>query len=190
MPAAFTSESAAIRSPITQIPLVRISLILIGLWLGQAAIAEENGPDFNFVEGPAWKEQSVVLPAYPDGQHYVEVPLQLAGSDMQMFVDAPSLMVGEDRVTRYVLLLRSPSGAENLFYEGIRCSTQEVRSYAYGAIDGTWQSQGETPWQLIRNSARYRWELYRNYLCDPVSGALSPRKALDRMRYGAPGTRD
>lgn len=168
--------------------------MLASLWLYPlpAAVAEENGPEFNFVEGKAWKEQHIELPAYPDGQHYVEVPLQLAGSDLEMFIDESSLTVGADGVTRYILMLRSPTGTENLFYEGIRCSTQEWRSYAYGTNAGAWQTLGDTPWQAIRNLGveRYRMSLYRYYLCDPVTGPLSPRKALDRIRYGAPGTRE
>ncbi len=162
--------------------------MLFSLWTCPApvAVADDEGPEFNFVEGPAWKELDVVLPAYPDGQHYVEVPLQLAGSDMEMFIDATSLTLGEDRVTRYVMLLRSPSGSDNLFYEGIRCSKKEWRSYAYGSNTGEWQALGDTPWQPIRDLGveRYRMSLYRYYLCNSIYGPLEPRKALDRMRYG------
>lgn len=194
MPAAFNPEIAAIRCPSLHKTLFYGGMLLIGLWLGHwpAAIAEENGPEFNFVEGPAWKEQNIELPAYPDAKHYVEVPLQLAGSDLEMFIDESSLTVGADGVTRYILMLRSPTGTENLFYEGIRCSTQEWRSYAYGTNAGAWQTLGDTPWRAIRNLGveRYRMSLYRYYLCDPVTGPLSPRKALDRIRYGAPGTRE
>lgn len=168
--------------------------MLTGLWLCPLSIAgaEETGPEFNFVEGKAWKEQNIELPAYPDAKHYVEVPLQLAGSGLEMFIDEPSLAVGKDGVTRYILMLRSSTGTENLFYEGIRCTTQEWRSYAYGTTAGEWQLLGETPWQTIRNLGveRYRMSLYHYYLCDPISGPLSPRKALDRVRYGAPGTRE
>ncbi|MBU1190234.1 MAG: CNP1-like family protein [Gammaproteobacteria bacterium] len=194
MPAAIVPEVAVIRSLNTKNPLIRFGLLLIGLWFCQAplVVAEESGPEFNFVEGPAWKEQDVVLPAYPDGRQYVEVPLQLAGSDLRMFIQEPSLAVGADGVTRYVLMLRSPSGTENLFYEGIRCTKKEWRSYAYGTSAGEWQALGDTPWQPIRDLGveRYRMTLYRYYLCDPISGPLSPRKALDRIRYGAPGTRE
>lgn len=194
MPAAIAPEVAVIRSPNTKTSLISFGLSLIGLWLYQApaAVADENGPEFNFVEGPAWKEQDIVLPAYPDGQNLVEVPLQLAGSDLRMFIQEPSLVVGADGVTRYVLMLRSPSGTENLFYEGIRCTKQQWRSYAYGTSTGEWQALGDTPWQLIHNlgTERYRMSLYRYYFCDPISGPLSPRKALDRIRYGAPSTRE
>lgn len=194
MPAAIAPEVAVIRSPNTENPLIRLGLLLIGLWFCQAplVVAEESGPEFNFVEGPAWKEQDVSLPAYPDGQQYVEVPLQLAGSDLRMFIQEPSLAVGADGVTRYVLMLRSPSGTENLFYEGIRCAKKEWRGYAYGTSAGEWQALGDTPWQLIRDLGveRYRMTLYRYYFCDPISGPLSPRKALGRIRYGAPSTRE
>ncbi|HEY9198690.1 MAG TPA: CNP1-like family protein [Gammaproteobacteria bacterium] len=135
-----------------------------------------------------WKERLGGLPAYPDGKHYVEVPLQLAGSDLDMFIDEPALSIGEDGVVRYTLLLRSPTGAENLFYEGIRCATREWRSYAYGTSAGEWRALGDAPWRGIRDLGveRYRLELYRYYLCHPTSGPRLREEMLRRMRYGVP----
>lgn len=141
-----------------------------------------------FVEPEPWKEQAVELPAYPDGKHYVAVPLQIAGTNLEMFVDEPSLAIGADGVVRYIMLLRSPSGTENLFYEGIRCSTREWRSYAYGTSAGTWGPAPDHGWAPIRNLGveRYRERLYRYYLCDPAMGTLKRAEMLKRMRYGLP----
>lgn len=141
-----------------------------------------------FVDREPWKEQGIDLPAYPDGGHYVAVPLQIAGSNLEMFVDEPTLTIGDDGVVRYVLMLRAPTGTENLFYEGIRCSTQEWRSYAYGTSVGKWQALGEAPWRMIqdRGVERYRLELYRYYLCDPKVGPRLRKEMFQRMRYGLP----
>lgn len=165
------------------------SLILcLWAWLPSLTVAEEEGPPLPYVEREPWKEEGVQLPAYPDGEHYVAVPLQIAGSNLEMFVDEPSLSIGDDGVVRYALMLRSPTGAENLFYEGIRCSTQEWRSYAYGTSAGKWHGLGEASWRAINGLGfeRYRLELYRYYLCDPKVGPRDRKEMFRRMRYGIP----
>ena len=47
------------------------------------------------------------------------------GIDPQTLSISPS-----DRVVRYVVVVRSPSGGRNVFYEGIRCPTAEMKTYA------------------------------------------------------------
>ncbi|MBI5041553.1 MAG: CNP1-like family protein [Gammaproteobacteria bacterium] len=172
----------------------RLGVLLACLWIcqPQVSLAEDEGVKFDFVEREPWKEQLGNLPAYPDGSHYVAVPVQIAGSSMQMFIDEPSLTLGDEGVVRYALLLRSPTGTENLFYEGIRCTTQEWRSYAYGTRGGAWQSLGETPWRPIRGVGfeRYREQLFRYYLCNAKVGPLQRDEMLKRMRYGVPRDAD
>ena len=164
-----------------------MAAVSLGVLLPVSVPAEE-GPQIPFVEREPWKEQAVELPPYPDGQHYVSVPLQIAGSRLEMSIDEPSLVIGEDGVVRYVMLLRAPGGSENLFYEGIRCSTREWRTYAYGDSAGTWRTVEGGEWAPIRNLGveRYRERLYRYYLCDPAMGTLRRAEMLRRMRYGLP----
>ena len=188
MPAAPIQGVPAIR-PFPYLRYLRLAGVLSAcLWL-TAPVSADDGPAFEFVEREPWKEQPMELPPMPDGKHYVEVPLQIAGSDLEMFIDEPSLSIGEDGVVRYALLLRSPTGSENLFYEGIRCSTREWRTYAYGDSAGGWSPVDESrAWGPIRNLGveRYRDRLYRYYLCDPALGTLLRAEMLKRMRYGLP----
>ena len=81
-------------------------------------------------------------------------------------------MLGEDGVVRYVMVLRSPRGSENTFFEGIRCSTREWRSYAFGSSDGVWKSMVDQPWAPIADLGvqRYRERLYRYYFCRKPDG--------------------
>jgi hypothetical protein len=159
-------------------------------WLQPSlAVAEEDGVKLNLTEPEPWKENTGALPNYPDGKQYVAAPIQLAGSNLEMFIDAPSLAVGDDGVVRYVLSLRSASGSENVFYEGMRCATQEWRSYAYGASSGSWQAL-ESPWKFIRGAGveRYRMQLFQLYLCNAKVGPFTRDEMLQRMRYGVPRT--
>ena len=167
----------------------RIFAALLCLSIGPVLAVQEEwtgGPSLG--EPDTWKEQPAQLPPYPDGKHYIEVPVDRVSANLRMFVDEPALNVGADGVVRYTLMLRSSSGTENVFYEGIRCSTQEWRSYAYGSSAGKWQALDETPWQFLRNLGvqSYRLELYRYYLCNPKVGPRSRDDMLRRMRYGVP----
>jgi len=134
-----------------------------------------------------WAEQGRALPEYPDKNHLINVPIEIAGSSLDMFIDERSLSVGADGVVRYVLVLRARGGAENVFFEGIRCATRELRSYAYGTSRSAWQPV-DTAWAPLTGLGvgRYRQQLYQYYLCPPGKGILPRQEMLQRMRYGVP----
>lgn len=96
------------------------------------------------------------------------------------FVDPSSVSVGSDRIVRYVLLARSPDGAENMTFEGIRCPS-EYRIYAVGRQDGTWGGRA-SDWRAIPRNARatQNW-IGRQYFCPARTAILSAeegRRAL------------
>ena len=138
-------------------------------------------------EETPWTEQGAALPEYPDKNHLINVPVEIAGSSLDMFIDERSLSIGEDGVVRYVLVLRTQSGTENVFFEGIRCATHELRSYAYGTSRSAWQPV-DTVWTPLSGLGvgRYREQLYQYYLCRPAMGTLPRQEMLRRMRYGVP----
>lgn len=166
--------------------------MLLTTWacVAQAAVRDwdvDSPSRSNYAEDTPWAEQGIALPAYPDADHLVGVPVQIVGSNLEMFIDERSLTVGEDGVVRYALVLRSPRGTENVFFEGIRCATHELRSYAYGTSRSAWQSV-DAVWAPIHTAGmgRYREQLYRYYLCRPAMGTLPRQEMLQRMRYGVP----
>ncbi|MFN2308746.1 MAG: CNP1-like family protein [Gammaproteobacteria bacterium] len=167
----------------------RLIGVALALLLPLGALAEDVGPSRPFVERGPWQEQALVLPPYPDGTSYLAVPVRVAGSRLELFIEPTSLTVGRDGVVRYVLLLRAPSGSENLFYEGIRCSARAWRTYAYGGNAGDWRLVEDRAWAPLRDLGvdRYRERLYRYYLCDPAMGNLSRTEILRRLRHGPPG---
>lgn len=46
-------------------------------------------------------------------------------------VDPASVTLGPDGVIRYVIVAQSASGALNAWYEGLRCTTAQVKTYAH-----------------------------------------------------------
>jgi hypothetical protein len=109
-------------------------------------------------------------------------------SDNRFLIDVDTLSIGKDGVVRYVLVVRSPRGAENVSFEGIRCATREQKSYAFGQR-GSWTRAQGALWRLIENRDinRQHIVLYADFLCS--EGALPPRSVrviVQRLRYGAP----
>ena len=128
-------------------------------------------------------EQVVPLPPYPRRAELVEF-FVAATSEFRFFVDSASLSVGSDGIVRYVLVARSAAGVENVSFEGMRCETGEVRTYALGR-DGAWVARaGE--WRTIPARSVQRWHnaLYREYFCPQRQPVASAREGVDALRRG------
>lgn len=129
---------------------------------------------------PDWKEGAAEMPAVPKegGLRRFDVG---SPSPNDFFVDEQSVSVGEDRVVRYTLVVRTPGGAENVTFEGIRCATGERRIYASGRKDGTWVPMKNSDWQPISDNTynRPRAALAYDYFCD---GPAAPRDRKHALR--------
>jgi hypothetical protein len=92
--------------------------------------------DPNDMEDPEpWKEGEVTLPDYPDDGDLVEMTIPSRGNRFTTYIDAKTLQVGDDYVVRYVVVIRSDRGVDNVIAEGLRCDTREYREYGYGSGD-------------------------------------------------------
>jgi len=131
----------------------------------------------------SWREAKVEPPAYPEKSNLLPFFVS-AASNFDFFIDARSLSVGEDGVVRYVLVVRSPQGAESVSFEGIRCSTSEVRIYATGASGG-W-SRRASPWREIAPRSVQRWHnaLRDEYFCPLGNPIGSPAEGVAALRRG------
>jgi hypothetical protein len=128
-------------------------------------------------------EEAVALPSYPKGDQLIEF-LVAATSEFRFFIDAASISVGADGVVRYVLIARSPTGVDNVSFEGMRCKSAEVRIYALGR-DGAWAGNpGE--WRTIEPRTVQRWHnaLYGEYFCPRKEPISSAREGVEALRRG------
>lgn len=105
-------------------------------------------------------------------------------SEFRFFVDAASLSVDSEGIVRYVLVARSNAGVENVSFEGMRCTTGEVRIYALGR-DGAWAGR-PTDWRPIEPRSVQRWhnELYRHYFCPQREPIASAYEGVWALRQG------
>lgn len=130
-----------------------------------------------------WNEESLVMPPAPAQASLLEFAVPDAGG-FRFFVDGATLSSGKDGVVRYVLVAHSPSGAQNVSFEGLSCATAEHRVYALGRSDGSWAaSRGEWRSLTAPSVQRRQVTLYREYFCpqnEPIRTAAEGVRALQQ----------
>jgi hypothetical protein len=137
------------------------------------------------IEEYVWEEGSVKIPAYPDDDDLLEFFVDANDSRFEYFIDTKSLTIGEkDEVVRYTLVVRSKTGAENVFYEGMRCDSEEYKTYAFGTGDGKLKPFRDPQWRPIQNlqHMKYRRDLYGHYLCTPPF-PRKPEEAINVIKH-------
>jgi len=118
------------------------------------------------------QEAEVSLPAYPVKRDSW-IPFETtAVTRNRFFIDRESLLITEDRTVRYALIIESPSGVRNISYEGMRCSSAEVKTYAWGTSEGKWYAAKTPQWQPIRVDRLngQHVTLYERYFCQAATG--------------------
>ncbi len=146
---------------------VPIVAILPLLMLAASAFAQ-SGITVPAREEDQLLEAALVLPAYPKSENLLRFPTNW--TNHEIFLDGATL-ASADGIVRFALLVRSPSGAESVSYEGIRCQTGEKRVYAFGrksAAGGEWSPARNSVWRLIPDGRvnRYYFEFWRDVFCD------------------------
>lgn len=129
-------------------------------------------------------DAEVVFPAVPsDGLIEFKVS---ATTTFRFFIDPGALAVTPEGIVRYTLVARSPSGVENVSYEGMRCGgTGLVRVYGF-AHDGKWSPNRGAEWKEIVPRTVQRWhsELRSRYFCPNRGTIASTAEGLDALRRG------
>ncbi len=118
-------------------------------------------------------------------------------SELRFGVAPGSLSVGADGVVRYVVVARSPTGALNVAFEGLRCKTGEMKTYARwsptdasakasSSTDGTWRMANQPEWRdLSSPGARPALALARQAFCDGPTPNGTPAQMLRTLKTGS-----
>ena len=132
-----------------------------------------------------WKESEAKLPALPKADGLIEFFVSSASS-FRFFIDPASLSRESDGVVRYALIARSPSGAQSVSYEGIRCGRPgHYRVYAFGS-GGAWSKSTLADWRPIEFRSVQRWhnELHDRHFCPQGASIHTVAEGLDALRRG------
>jgi hypothetical protein len=150
----------------------------------QAQYRTADPADANDPDAPRfWEEAEVKIPTAPPSKDlkpfYVSATTQL-----QFALDAPSIAFGKDEVIRYVIVITTPSGAQQVSYEGIRCEKYEWRLYATMQKDGQWHKSANSRWQLIRGAGHnsYHASLAKDAFCDNSIPRRSAKEIIPLLK--------
>lgn len=134
-----------------------------------------------------WQENEVPLPGPLQRSQLIPFDMSTR-TELQFSVDASSIVLGSDRVLRYVLVARSSSGAENILFEGLRCETGEARNYArWNASEQRWTPySGNAPWRPLSGVAASLPASRLAYLafCDGRTPTEPKDRLLAELRRG------
>ena len=167
-------------------------LALLALPAHAVDVMSDNKPspfEYDFdANTKAWSELQNLLPPYPRRENFVAISLGNRSSN-RFYVDYNSVSADLDGVVRYGVVVESPSGAQTVSFEGMRCETGERKIYAFGhpGKDGgsTWQRNRYARWEAIqgRTLNDIRSELYRHYFCT-VNGTARLADIQYRLKSG------
>lgn len=135
-----------------------------------------------------WKESDVPPPPAYDMSKLLTFEVTRS-SPLVYGVDPASVSISNaDGIVRYVVVATTAAGAKNVMYEGLRCSTGEVRTYARAKPDGTWVPVTNSEWKsaydisLPRHSLRFaKAAACQN--ASPVSSVLELVKKLKNPSF-------
>lgn len=137
------------------------------------------------VRGGAWEESELSIPAQPEKDHLL--PFKVYETPQyQYYLDSLALNVSAgDNVVRYTVVIETPSGIRNVFYEGIRCDTQEYKTYASALWGGALSPISEPQWSAVTQQGMgvYRYDLFKYYFCNSSIIRGSKKDILQMIEY-------
>ncbi|HEX5805017.1 MAG TPA: CNP1-like family protein [Macromonas sp.] len=171
--------------------VLAMAVTAAGLMTGIApAVASQNETRLPTLrddpDAAPWQEAEVPPP--PAFNADKTVPFDVSrNSELQHGIDPATLSMGSDDVVRYVRIARSSQGAFNAVYEGIRCNSAEVRTYAHwNPASNSWKSNAQAPWRSLFNQPATlpAKALAQAGLCDGTTPNGKPEKMVRDLRYG------
>ena len=139
--------------------------------------------------GEDWSESDQIqFPEAPLDENLAPLDSDLIRGDDNYFLDRASLSVGKDKVLRYTVVIKPPRGGRNVFYEGIRCATEEYKTYAYGTSSGAFRPLGTVKWRKVSSTEwnDYHRVLVQRYVCDQNGWALDVEQVQERIVQNEP----
>lgn len=105
---------------------------------------------------------------------------------IKVTVDPDTVAIGSDGVVRYVAIMTNLSGSVNAVYEGIRCTTDEVKTYARWNSAGKWMPVAEPQWKEINGNlpSKHAFAIARQGACENRLNRNSAAETVRALRGG------
>lgn len=100
------------------------------------------------VTSPDWVEGEAPAPPAFDKNKLVllDMPKHIS---VKVGIDPQTISVGTDGIVHYVATMINSNGSVNAVYEGLRCNTDQVKTYARWGSSGNWILVAQPEWRLI-----------------------------------------
>ena len=137
-----------------------------------------------FIDPVDWKESDVPPPPAYDMSKLLTFEVTRS-SPLVYGVDPASFSISKiDGVVRYVVVATSTSGAKNVMYEGLRCSTGEVRTYARAKPDGSWVPVVNSEWKSVYDISlpRHSLRFARVAACNTAAPVTSVGELVRKLK--------
>lgn len=155
--------------PLTRSALWLKRCMLAGLALGALGVQAQG-----LTDNPDWKETEVPAPPAFSKDHLLAIEMPHYVS-LKFGVDPATLAITSDGIVRYVMVATNASGSVNAMYEGIRCATGEVKTYARASNNGVWSVVKEPQWRDFSDNlpSKHAIAFARQGACDGRAAAAS-----------------
>lgn len=157
-------------------PALGAAALLLGISCTSWAAAPLEDPE-------EWKEDNVSAPPAFDLAKLITFEVSL-NSQLVYGVDPATIQISsKDSVVRYVIVASNASGARNVMYEGIRCSTGEFKTYARYS-DGKWTNVSNPEWKSMFGNmpSKHPLRFARAGACDSAAPVQTVDLLVSRLK--------
>ena len=171
-------ESQSHQKTVKAARLAAAGVALLSLVLTASAHAQ------GFLDPVDWKEADVPPPPAFNLAKLIEFDVPRSSS-LVFGVDPGSVTISRpDSIVRYVMVASSASGAKNIMYDGLRCATGEVRTYARAKPDGSWAAVEKSEWKSVYDPqlSRHSRSFALAGACEGTAPVSSVRELVRRLK--------
>ncbi len=154
------------------------ALLALGL---ASCVASAQAQATDPATDPDWQESEVPAPPAFSPAHLLPVDMPRYVT-LTFGVDPATLAITPDGIVRYVMVAVNASGSVNAMYEGIRCATGQVKTYARANASGHWSAVQEPQWSDLngKQPSKHALAFARQGACD--SRATTASSVADIIR--------
>jgi len=126
------------------------------------------------VDDSDWKESETTAPPAFNKSQLIAIDMPHYVS-LKFGIDPATLVLTPDGIVRYVVVAVNTSGSVNAMYEGIRCATGQVKTYARSGESGVWSLVKEPQWRNLADNlpSKHALALARQGVCDGRAATAS-----------------
>ena len=155
-------------------------------WLG-LTLAALNASAQVVITDPDWKETQVPPPPSFSTNRLISIEMPKYVS-LRLGVDPETFTISPDGIVRYVVVASNMTGSISAMYEGIRCASGEVQTYARYTSSGQWSSVPDPQWRGLNDKlpSRHALALAKQGVCEGRTAAASVAAIVNALRYPKP----